>query len=210
MNTPVKDSLSRTVEDGTASFMTLKEQIRSRLAGLRFRILDSGFNREAAVLMPIFEQDGEPHFLLTRRTNEVQTHKGQISFPGGMRESEEDLETTALRETLEEVGIESDRIELLGRFHDFQATTGYRVSPFAGYIDGPFTTTPQTHEVAEILRVPFRIFLDPSRLRIEQMPHLGRMRDVYFYSYGVYEIWGLTARIIKEFLEELQRHPDQP
>ncbi len=184
--------------------MTLKEKIHLRLARLQLRSVNSGYTREAAVLMPIFEKDGEPHFLLTRRTDEVQTHKGQISFPGGMREGDEDLEQTALRETFEEVGIDSGRIDILGRFHDFRSSTEYRVVPFAGYLDRPFTTMPQSSEVAEILMVPFRIFLDPSRLRTEQMTWLGKMRDVYFYSYGVHEIWGLTARIIKEFLEELQ------
>ncbi len=155
--------------------------------------------------MPVFEHGGEPHFLLTRRTDAVETHKGEISFPGGVREGKEDLEETALRETFEEVGIESARVELLGRFHDFQASTGYRVTPFAGYIEEPFTTIPQTQEVAEILRVPFRIFRDPSRMRTEQMAFLGKVREVYFFAYGTYDIWGLTARIIKEFLEELYR-----
>ncbi len=184
--------------------MTLREKIRARLARLQLRSVISGYTREAAVLMPIFDEDGEPHFLLTRRTHEVQTHKGQISFPGGMREGEEDLEKTALRETFEEVGIEAGRIDILGRFHDFRSSTEYRVVPFAGYLELPFTTMPQTSEVAEILKVPFRIFHDPSRFRTEQMSVLGKMRDVYFYSFGSHEIWGLTARIIKEFLEELR------
>jgi 8-oxo-dGTP pyrophosphatase MutT (NUDIX family) len=120
-----------------------------------------------------------------------------------MRDPGEGLERTALRETLEEVGIESSRIEILGRFHDYLAITDYRVTPFAGYISFPFPTTPQTTEVAEILFVPFSIFMDPSRLRIEQMPHRGRMRKVYFYSYEGHQIWGLTARIIKDFLAEI-------
>lgn len=184
--------------------MSLKEQIRSRLASLQLRALTTGYTREAAVLMPIFEKDGEPHFLLTLRTDEVETHKGQISFPGGMREAGESLEQTALRETFEEVGIEADQMEVLGRFHDFLSITGYRVAPFAGYINAPFATNPQTREVAEILTVPFGIFLDPSRLRIQQMFRLEQMIDVYFYAYGTHEIWGLTARIIHDFLEELQ------
>lgn len=163
----------------------------------------SGYSKEAAVLMPIFEQDREPHLLLTRRTEEVQTHKGQISFPGGMREDGENLLETALRETFEEVGIEAGQIEVLGQFHDFLSSTDYRVTPFAGYIDRPFTTSVQIREVAEILAVPFQIFLDPSRLRIQQMFRLGKMSDVYFYSYGPHEIWGLTARIIKDFLETI-------
>ena len=99
------------------------------------------------------------------------------------------------------MGIDGGRIEILGRFHDYLSSTGYRVTPFAGYIEKPFTTTLQSHEVAEVLMVPFRIFTDPGRLRIERRLHLGKMVDVFFFSYGTYEIWGLTARIIRDLLE---------
>jgi 8-oxo-dGTP pyrophosphatase MutT (NUDIX family) len=178
----------------------IPERIRAKLAALTPRRLPGENLCEAAVLMLLFMQRGEPHFLLTRRTEEVQTHKGQISFPGGMRDGSEGLEQTALRETSEEVGIEPEQIEILGRFHEYLSSTDYRVTPFAGYIEGPFTTKPQTTEVAEILFVPFRIFLDPGRLRTEQMLYRGRMRDVYFYAYENHQIWGLTARIIRDFL----------
>lgn len=181
----------------------MKDHIRKCLAILQTRILTDGFSRQAAVLMPMFEWEHEYHFLLTRRTEEVQTHKGQISFPGGMREGKEDLVKTALRETFEEVGIEESRIEILGRFHDYMSITGYRVTPFAGFINGPFAAVPQIHEVAEILQVPFRIFMDPSRLRIEKRRVSNQEENVYFYSYGTHQIWGLTARIIKDFLEAL-------
>jgi len=186
--------------------MDMRDRIRNCLASLQPRTLTNGFTREAAVLMPVLEWGSEYHFLLTRRTEEVQTHKGQISFPGGMREGEEDLIMTALRETFEEVGIEESRIEILGRFHDYVSITGYRVTPFAGFISGPFTIRPQVREVAEVLQVPIRIFLDPSRLRIEKSV---RRKDegVYFYSYGTHQIWGLTARIIKDFLDALNLHP---
>jgi 8-oxo-dGTP pyrophosphatase MutT (NUDIX family) len=181
----------------------MKDRIRNCLATLQTRILTDGFTREAAVLMPVFEWEHEDHFLLTRRTEEVQTHKGQISFPGGMREGKEDLVKTALRETFEEVGIEENQIEILGRFHDYVSITGYRVTPFAGYIHGAFTTKPQIREVAEVLQVPLRIFMDPSRLRIEKNIYTNLEPNVYFYSYGTHQIWGLTARIIKDFLEAL-------
>ncbi|MBN1569700.1 MAG: CoA pyrophosphatase [Acidobacteria bacterium] len=181
----------------------MKDRIRNCLATLKTRILMDGFTREAAVLMPVFEWEHEYYFLLTRRTEEVQTHKGQISFPGGMREGKEDLVQTALRETFEEVGIEESKIEILGRFHDYMSITGYRVTPFAGYIHGAFTTRPQIREVAEVLQVPLRIFTDPSRLRIEHRTYPGVDPQVYFYSYGTHQIWGLTARIIKDFLEAL-------
>lgn len=181
--------------------MSFREQVLAKLGSLQHRVLTSGFSREAAVLILVFEREGEPHFLLTRRTEEVETHKGQISFPGGMCQDAEPLEQTALRETYEEIGIESSRIEILGRFHDYISVTEYRVAPFVGAIEEPFTVTPQPREVAEVLSVPFHIFHDPSRLRVEQQHRTGKMMDVYFYSYQDYTIWGLTARIIKDFLE---------
>ncbi len=178
--------------------------IRTKLANCNLRKETSEYSREAAVLIPIFYLDGEPHLLLTRRTEQVQTHKGQISFPGGMRHDGEPLEKTALRETFEEVGIDESKIEILGRFHEYLSITGYLVTPFAGYLREPFTPIPQVREVAEILSVPVRIFQDPSRRRMERRFRLGQMMDVYFYSYGSNEIWGLTARIIKDFLDELE------
>lgn len=181
--------------------MNTRDRIRSCLSALQPRKLTSGYTREAAVLMPVFERENEPHFLLTRRTQEVQTHKGQISFPGGMREGAEDLLKTALRETYEEVGIDDGKIEILGKFHDYISITGYRVTPYAGFLSEPFTIRPQLHEVAEVLQVPFRIFLDPSLLRVEKGTRLSNEAEVYFYSYQDHEIWGLTARIIKDFLE---------
>lgn len=183
--------------------MMLKDTIRSRLSQVRPRRLVSGFEQEAAVLMPVFEEAGEPHFLLTLRTEAVATHKGQISFPGGMRDGDESLEETALRETCEEIGIAPGQVELLGRFHDYLSITNWRVAPFAGYLEQPFHAAPQTGEVAEILKVPFAVFRDRSRLRVKRMQRLGRSVDVYYYDYGNYEIWGLTAHIIKDFLEEL-------
>ena len=183
------------------------EHIRNSLASLNPRKLSNGYVREAAVLMPIFRVNGDYNLLLTRRTETVQTHKGQISFPGGMREEKETLLDTALRETFEEVGIETSRIDPLGRFHDYISITEYRVTPFVGLIQTPFKTNRQVHEVAEILHVPFRVFLDPDNLRIERNMHPGREADVYFYSHGPHKIWGLTARIIKDFFDTLKLKP---
>lgn len=182
----------------------MKDLIRSRLSELEPRKLLDGYTREAAVLIPIFEFQNEYHFLLTRRTDEVETHKGQISFPGGMREGNEELFQTALRETHEEVGIEENRIEPLGRFDDYLSITGFRVTPFAGFIHSPFTTRPHAREVAEIIYVPLRIFSDPSLVRVEKSPWITREVNVYFYTFGAHQIWGLTARIIRDFLKFLK------
>jgi 8-oxo-dGTP pyrophosphatase MutT (NUDIX family) len=183
--------------------MDVRTQVRQALSRLRPRVVASGYAREAAVLMPIFERDGAPHFLLTLRTEEVETHKGQISFPGGMRHGHEDLEQTALRETSEEIGLEPHRIELLGRYHDYISSTDYRVTPYAGYVTEPFNLAPQPSEVAAVIEVPFHVFMDAARLRVERMILRGKPADVYFYAYERHQIWGLTARIIHDFLEEL-------
>ena len=186
--------------------MGLREQIRERLAEVEPRRLTTGYSREAAVILLVFERAGQPHFLLTRRTEDVRTHKGQISFPGGMRLDGESLDRTALRETFEEVGITDRQIELLGRFHDYVSSSEYLVSTFAGFIGETFTAEPQPREVAEILEVPFQVFSEPGRMRVERMMRSGKLVDVLFYSFASYEIWGLTARMIKDFLETL-RYP---
>ena len=180
--------------------------IRGRLAELQPRRLEGGYARQAAVLMPFFEQDGEVRLLLTRRTDEVETHKGQISFPGGMREKGETLELTAIRETFEEIGIAADSIEILGSFHDYLSITDVRVTPFAAMLRPPFTVTPHDHEVAEVLRVPISLFLDPERLFIEKDFIIeGKIAGDYSWFYGTHRIWGLTALIIHDFFEEIIR-----
>jgi len=183
--------------------MEMKNHIRKCLGDIKPKKLNNGFTRQAAVLIPVLEWGHKYHFLLTRRTEEVQTHKGQISFPGGMREEGESLMQTALRETFEEVGIPQDKVEILGRFHDYRSVTDYRVTPFAAYINGPFVLKPQVTEVAEVLQVPFRVFMDPGRLRIEKQVRMNKEEDVYYYAYGNHEVWGLTARIIRDFLDTL-------
>jgi len=183
---------------------SLRERVRALLAALEPRTLRSGFSSEAAVLIPIFERAGEPYFLLTRRTEEVPTHKGQIAFPGGRRHEGEELETTALRETFEEVGIPAGSVEVLGRYHDYLSSTGYRVVPFAGYIEGPFRAVPQAGEVAEVLEVPFAAFLDPALVRVEKKLGRDGWVDVHYVRFRGSEIWGLTARIIIDFLAQLE------
>jgi 8-oxo-dGTP pyrophosphatase MutT (NUDIX family) len=185
--------------------METKDLIRNYLASLKPRKFADVFTGEAAVLMPVLKLKNEYHILLTRRTEEVQTHKGHISFPGGMREDNEELVKTALRETYEEVGIEEDRIEILGQFHDYVSIHGVRVTPFAGFLHEPFSIRPQVTEVAEVLKVPLAIFTDPARLRIEKSIR-NNEAHVYYFSYETHQIWGLTARIIKDFMDELNLH----
>ena len=178
--------------------------IRACLRDINPRAIPDSTLARAAVLLPLIDFDREePLVLLTLRTEHVRYHKGQISFPGGARDGAESLETTALRETEEELGIGAGRIRLLGRFHDYLSTSRFRVTVFVGLLDSAEQLTPSKVEVAEVLTVPLRFFL-------ETVPETRKMRrgtvesEVFFYDWGGHVIWGLTARILKEFAEAVR------
>jgi 8-oxo-dGTP pyrophosphatase MutT (NUDIX family) len=155
----------------------------------------------AAVLMPIFDRHGDYFFLLTQRTHTVETHKGQISFPGGVLESQDDaLSQTALRETWEEIGLAPEKIKILGEFDEYLSVTDLIVTPFAARVDAPFELNPNPKEVEEVLEVPLSLFRGDSNLRIEIRQRQGGEWPVYFYNFQGRDIWGLTARVIRDFL----------
>jgi len=152
--------------------------------------------------MPILPHGEEFCFLLTKRTDKVETHKGQISFPGGIEEkSDSNLLQTALRETWEEIGLAPEEIHILGEFDEYLSITGLIVTPFAAYVRGPLNLSPNPDEVDEILRVPFSIFQDGSTLRIETRVRQGVERKVYFYNFQGKEVWGFTAQIVRDLLQ---------
>lgn len=155
----------------------------------------------AAVLVPIFERSGEPHFLLTKRTEDVEHHKGQISFPGGtVDEVDGDITSTALRETEEEIGLCRDHIRVCGIISDIAIPTGFVVTPVVGFLDMLPSLTLNRQEVESVLEVPFSFFLEQNNKRIVKMLRGGTLRDIYFFNYGEHEIWGATAAIIESFL----------
>ena len=188
-----------------ASLLHWKEQTRKKLSQAEFEAQSRKFRGRAAVLMSIFDRQGEHNFLLTRRTQEVATHKGQICFPGGLEEEvDRSLWETALRETEEEIGVPPKEVEYLGRFKDYTSVTGYSVTPFAGYLKEGFTTVSNPREVASMLEVPFRFFHETMPLVQRRWRH-DRWIKVYFYHYGGQIIWGLTARMIKDFLDYIEK-----
>ncbi len=160
--------------------------------------------RRAGILMPYVRRDAGLQFLLTKRTEGVEHHKGQISFPGGVQdEGDTDLVATALREAKEEIGLPPDAVQILGLFDDYPTHTGFLITPVVGYIDHLPQLTPNTDEVAEVLQVPISIFLDPERERRFQIERDGAVHDVYSYEYNGYEIWGVTAAIIRRFFRAM-------
>lgn len=183
---------------------SLLEQLRLFFNGhRRAKLPDSGLTR-AGVLVPIFEKNGEPHFLLTKRTEDVEHHKGQISFPGGAVDSgDRDIIATALRETAEEIGLGSDQIEVVGVFNDMTIPTGFVVTPVVGYIVSLPALKLSRAEVESVIEVPFSFFREPKNKKTVQMTRAGKLHDVYYFSFGPNEIWGATAFIIDSFLSGL-------
>lgn len=181
----------------------LKKQISQQLIQCRRRVLKEDHLGEAAVLIPVLMREGGPHLLLTLRSEKVATHKGQISFPGGLREGvDATLLHTALRETEEEIGISRNDVEILGSFHDYMAVTRYRVTPFVGVLKQGLEISLNPQEVKSVLEVPLAFF-QKHRPREELHRRLDREMTVYFYDYQGISIWGLTAAMIKEFVELL-------
>lgn len=160
--------------------------------------------RKAAVLMVLYPKEGELYVLLTKRTEDVEYHKGQISFPGGSKDDEDaDLIATALRESEEEVGLPKDALQILGLFDEYETPSGFAITPVVAYAEALPPLSHNAMEVAEILEVPLSVFLDIQNERVEKRNRLGRLIDVYFYRFGVHEIWGATAAILRAFLQSV-------
>jgi len=158
----------------------------------------------AGVLVPLLMKERELCVLLTQRTEEVAHHKGQISFPGGMKEENDaTLLETALREAEEEIGLHRNDVEVLGILSDFWTPSGFCITPVVCFLPRIPQFFPNRAEVSGIFDVPLSFFLHPHNERVEQRNRAGVIADVYFYQYGTYEIWGATANILRTFLHAL-------
>jgi 8-oxo-dGTP pyrophosphatase MutT (NUDIX family) len=189
----------------------LRELARVRLAGRRSAMLELGALKPAAVLVLIYPKAGVEHLLLTMRTEIVEHHKGQISLPGGGVHGDDlDLEATALRETFEEVGILPDDVEVLGRLDDVVTVSNFRVTPVVGLLrEAPSGFTPSPFEVAEVIEVPVAHLLDPANCIEERRERNGVVSVASAYEFDGYLVRGVTARILRGFLDLLSDGPEQ-
>lgn len=180
--------------------------LSQRLQPFPQRIIPLAALRPAAVLLPLLIRDGEEYLLFTRRTEHLPHHGGEISFPGGARhDTDLDLAATALRETEEEIGVPAASIALHGRLDDFWSIYGYHVVPFVGTIPHPFPYRIADFEIAELIEAPLDHFRAPGVHHVEDWSHHGRVHPVDFYRYGEHLVWGLTAAILRQFLEITDR-----
>jgi len=158
---------------------------------------------EAAVLLPVIMRP-EPSILFTQRTAHLARHSGQVSFPGGRSEAGDlsPLET-ALRETMEETGIQPAFVSVAGYLPRYRTGTGFDISPVVGVLSDGFTLMPNPDEVAEAFETPLAFFLDPANRRLETRIWGGRERSFYVFSPQGRTIWGATAAILVDFAARL-------
>jgi 8-oxo-dGTP pyrophosphatase MutT (NUDIX family) len=160
--------------------------------------------QRAGVLVPLVNAGEHYNFLFTKRTEIVDTHKGQVSFPGGVTDPvDSDIRDTALREVWEELGIARSAIEAIGLLDDLQTPTGFIITPVIGVIENMPALSINIHEVAEVFQVPVGFFVDPANGRSELRILDGKQREVWSYDTGTHVIWGATAMIIRSLLSTL-------
>lgn len=184
----------------------LREQLRDRLTRTIPKRIETSDRTRAAVLIPFFDHEGQPHIVFTKRTDHVATHRGEICFPGGvMEEDDSDLLQTALREVQEELAIPAANVEILGSLDEIRTvSSNFLVVPYVGYLNEKIPFSPNEWEVSEVLEIPFEHFTNPEIFHEEQRFVENRVLPVYFYRWESHIIWGVTGRILKSLLDLLK------
>lgn len=162
--------------------------------------------RPAAVLVPLFWKNNEVHVLLTKRSEQLKHHAGQISFPGGgFDESDITIRQAAIRETHEEIGIENSYIDVVGYLEDIKTISGFYVTPFVAILKDGFNTRINPEEVAEVFSIPLSYFQDENNCEIKSAQYKDKMINYYVYPHEKHTIWGVTAEIIVKLTEKLNK-----
>ena len=180
--------------------------LASTLAGRSRVVLSRPEKSVAAVLVPLLTVEGEPHVLYTRRSALLSEHQGQVAFPGGRHHPDEDrdLQTTALREAHEEIGLAPTDVRVLGVLDDIETmATRYVITPYVGVVPYPYEWRPSAAEVDAIFTVPLRVLRAPETLRHEVWDFEGRRVPIDTYPVDGHVIWGATQRITQNLLQML-------
>jgi 8-oxo-dGTP pyrophosphatase MutT (NUDIX family) len=160
--------------------------------------------RAAAVLVPLIDRAEGLSILLTRRTEHLSRHPGQIAFPGGqVEDDDEDEIAAALRETEEEIGLSRAHVEPLGRLDRYVTRTGFTVTPIVGIVHPPFELALDAHEVADAFEVPLDFILDPANRERRSGEFQGILRHYYVFPFGERFIWGATAGMLVNLADTL-------
>jgi len=161
----------------------------------------------AAVLVPLIERDSVLKLVLTQRTEHLDVHPGQISFPGGRCEpTDTGTLCTALRETREEIGLAAESITVVGYLESMAVVTGFAVAPVVGFVAADAKFTPDPFEVAEVFEVPLEFFLNEANHQLRERTVRGITMPFSEYQFEDKRIWGATAMMIRDFTNLMQNH----
>ncbi|WP_371806045.1 CoA pyrophosphatase [Candidatus Lokiarchaeum ossiferum] len=192
----------------------LYSQIKKKLTKFKPKIISLPEFKQSAVLMLLIPVKNSFNLVFTTRSRHIHSHQGQMSFPGGRFDSsyDDDLQETALRETAEEIGVNSNHIEIIGQLNDLPITSGYIISPFVGLYQGeiPVTYSLNPVEVADLVEIPIDFFLQQPLFQDKidfEFTYQGFKAMSIFVDYinpknkKTYHIWGATAHITAEFFK---------
>ncbi len=155
------------------------------------------------MLIPLFVSGGEWHLLYTRRTDHIESHKGQVAFPGGAcDEGETSAAETALREAEEEIGLQPRHVRVLGQLSPMGTISDFLVTPVVGVMQWPYVFRPASAEVARIFSMPLAWLADKSNRREFSMPQ-RKQSVVFFLPYQGELLWGATARMTVELMDAI-------
>lgn len=178
----------------------MHDLLKERLAGYAPRQLALDYP-EAGILVPVTDDTHNPEIVFTLRSANLNTHRGQVAFPGGKRDvTDPSLAATALRETHEEIGLPPDQVRVVAPLSQVMSRYGILVTPYVGVIPGDHPLTANPYEIESIFRVPLEFFLEDRRERTDALDFLNHTFYVPCYRWERYEIWGLSAVVLVDFL----------
>jgi 8-oxo-dGTP pyrophosphatase MutT (NUDIX family) len=193
--------------DIDTNIRAMKEELERILAQREKRYINDTSRVSSAVMIPLYQKQGQYYIVFIKRTETVKDHKGQISFPGGGRDANDrTLLHTAVRESREEIGLRSKDIEVIGELDDeITTTSNYIVTPFVAVIPWPYRFRKNEDEVAEIMEAPIAALLEKDKLSEGSEILNGQPIKSYTYNYEGKVIWGATARILKKLLDIIEK-----
>ena len=198
LNPPVSKEIKRVFSSEPSSDFDLSSRGLKKLKGQH--------KKTAAVFMLLMQKEKDVSVIFTKRADNLSTHPGQISFPGGSLEpNDESMLNAGLREVKEEIGLEESQIETVGMLRPHETVSKYLIHPFIGIMESTAEFKINTSEVAEIFEVPLAFLLNRKNMKKHRISNGKEYRGYFAIPYGPHYIWGATASIIKSFTERYHR-----